>query len=167
MRKWGFARICRLLLSFQSAVPVTGIYVSRQHHDSMLPSVANKLSRSVKTHRLTIDQRSGKDSRIVAFYPRRHINQQRKTGGMRFRKPILSETADLLEDTFGEFAVVSSFDHSLHQLFMKFRDNARLPPRPHRAAKLIGFSRTKPGCHYRQTHRLFLKDRDSQSLVEH
>ena len=105
----------------------------------MFSRVANELGGSIKPHRLTIDQRSGKDSRVVAFYPRGHINQQRKTGGMRFRKAILSETADLLEDTFGEFTVVSSFDHSLHQLFMKFRNNTRLPPRPHRAAKLIGF----------------------------
>jgi hypothetical protein len=49
----------------------------------------------VESHGLAVEQGAVESGWVVAFNPGGHIHQQRKTGGVGFRKTVTAETADL------------------------------------------------------------------------
>jgi hypothetical protein len=52
----------------------------------MLAGIADDLRRGVEAHRLAVQQRGGKDRRVMALQPSRGIGQMGKGGGMALGK---------------------------------------------------------------------------------
>ena len=60
---------------------------------------------------------------------------------MRFREAVFPEALNLIVDPVGEVFVVATGLHPGEQLLTKRLHHAPSPPRPHRAAELIGLTR--------------------------
>ena len=84
----------------------------------MLAGIAHNLGGGVKAHRLRVQQGTGKDSWVMAFQPRRDIDQKREADCVAFRKAIVTETLDLVETTLREIKIIAAIHHSVnHQFF--------------------------------------------------
>ena len=73
----------------------------------MRARIADNLGRGVKPHRLGIEQRAGKNSRMVAFDPGTGIDQKRKTGRMTFGKPVRAKAFDLRKAALCKIDVIA------------------------------------------------------------
>jgi hypothetical protein len=58
--------------------------------------------RRVKSHRLGIEEGTGKFRWVVALEPRGRISDEREARGVTFRKAVLTEAFDLLKDSLGK-----------------------------------------------------------------
>ena len=91
----------------QRAVPIGMIDVDIADLDAMVPRVAHKLRRCVKSHRLGIQDRGAEDVGIEGLEPAGGIDQQREGGGVAFGKAVFAKTLDLLEAALGEFPSIA------------------------------------------------------------
>ena len=138
------------------------IYICGAHLHPMFAGIAHDLGRGIETHRLGIEQRTGKSRRKVAFQPARNIDKMCEAGSMAFREAIFAKSPDLVEAALSEVAIVTArhhpFDHHLFQ-FVHFPPAAE---RGHRLPQPVGFRGRKSGRIQRDLHRLFLKDGHAQ-----
>src|SRR5260370_35089815 len=98
--------------------------------------------------------------------PRRDIDELRKARGMAFRETVAAETLDLLEAAFRKRRIVAARDHVADHLVFEFADGADVPKRRHRAAQSVGFFGSKFCRLDGDAHRLFLKQRYTERLVQ-
>ena len=128
---------------------------------------AHELRRRVKTHRLAVQQGAKECCRLVALQPCRDIDQQGEARRMRLGKAVFSKPFDLIEDPLGESLLVTLLQHAADQSVPeRSQPTASLPGR-HRAAQLVGLTGRKAGGDDCELHDLLLKDRHSQSPLEH
>ena len=76
--------------------------LARANLDSLLLRHLHNLGRRIEPHWLTVQERACKDGRFMTFKPCRHINQQRKTRGMRLGKPVFTKALNLPKDLLGK-----------------------------------------------------------------
>ncbi|KAG1246254.1 hypothetical protein G6F68_014719 [Rhizopus microsporus] len=129
--------------------------------------VLQQLVGAVEAQWLAVDQAGGERGRVVALQPAAGIGQQGEAGGGAFRKAVIAEALDLLEQVFAVFAAEAVLQHPGQQLLaMRFQPATALP-RGHRAAQGIGLARGVAGRIHRQLHHLFLEQRHAQGAREH
>src|SRR3546814_1026951 len=86
---------------------------------------------------------------------------------MALRKAIAPEALDLLEGALGKILGITPFDHAADELVVEMRYPARQFEGRHRPPQLIGFGRGEARADDRDLHRLLLKERDAERLLEH
>ena len=123
------------------------VHVDGAHHNVMVASIANQLSRCVEAHRLAIDDRRRVGSRIVVFQVSRNVDNQCETGGVRFRKTIFAKATNLLKNLQGEFFGQPPFQHAVDQLIAKLVNDTGTTPSPHGSPQLVGFARCESSRH--------------------
>ena len=160
-------KVCIILRRLQGTIPIAQIHIDRPHANPGSLGRVNQLRGRIKPHGLTINQSGGERCRIVVLQPTRNVDQQGKTGGMTLRKTVFTKSTNLLKHLQRKGFAQSLFLHSLHQLLSKSLNHSRLSPSTHRPSKLIRLPRGEARCHHGQTHRLLLKNGDSQSFVQH
>ena len=156
----------RRITSLQRAVPLAAQHVHRQHGDMVFTCITHQLRRGVKAHGLAVEQRGQKRIRVVAFEPGADVDQQRKTGGMAFRKAVFTKALDLLEQAFGKIKLVALGHHAAHQAVMKWRQPAFAFPGSHGAAQAVGFTRGEISRQHGQLHHLLLEDGHTQGAAQ-
>ncbi len=103
----------------------------------------------------------------MTFKPGRYIYQECKAGGMRFWKPIVAKSFNLIEHAFCKLSVVATSQHALNQLVFKVFQAAAFFPSGHSAAQLVGLAAAKSGCDHSQLYHLFLKYRHTQRSFQY
>src|SRR5437868_1225041 len=103
----------------------------------MLSGIANELRRSIKTHRLAIDDRRTENIRIMAFDPSGHVHKNCKTGGVRFRKTVLAKPFNLTKASARKFFLVSTLQHATNELILESMNQSSATEGRHRTAQLI------------------------------
>src|SRR5579862_2865713 len=98
----------------------------------MRTCIAHQLRRCIKAHRLAVEQRTCERGGLVALEPRRVVDEQRETRGMRLGKAILTEAEHLLIDTLGELARVVPLAHARKQSLTKGIEPSGSLPGAHR-----------------------------------
>ena len=96
---------------------------------------------------------------MVALEPRGRISDQREAGGVAFWKTVLAETANLLEDPFGEFRRDSLRLHARDEPFVMTLHAPGAVPCGHVAPQLIRLARRIVRGDHRKPHHLLLKER--------
>src|SRR5690242_19648097 len=86
---------------------------------------------------------------------------------MTFRKAVGPKTLDLLETVLGKLWIVTPPDHVSDQLVLEISDRPDIAERRHRTAQPIGLLGGESGRLDRDAHRLFLKQRHAERLVQH
>ena len=103
----------------------------------------------------------------MAFQPGRNVDQQRKTGRMRFRETVFAKTENLLKDLFREYFTVAAVAHAGYQFLLERLQAALSSPGSHRAAQMISFAGRKSGGGDCQLHHLFLEDWHTEGAFQH
>ena len=94
------------------------VYHDRTHDidaaqlDAVGSRIPHQLRGRIEPHGETVEKGSGESRRMVVFEPRRDIDQQRETRGMRFREAVFAKALDLLEDALGKVGVVAVGQHA-------------------------------------------------------
>ncbi|TSE33060.1 hypothetical protein Tchar_01868 [Tepidimonas charontis] len=132
----------------------------------MAARILNQLRRRVKTHRLGVEQTGQKRLGLMAFQPGAGVGQQRKTGGVAFRKAVAAKAANLAHDGLGERRVVATLGHAVQQPLLEALELAVAAPGAHAAAQGVGLFGAEAGRQHRDLHHLFLKDRDPQRALQ-
>ena len=140
---------------------MTDTHIQGANLDAVALGILHQLGRRVETHGQGIEQAAVKGCRLMAFQPGGNVDQQGKTGGVRFGKAVLSKALHLIENTLGEFFAVATFEHAVNQLRFKVIESAAFLPGGHSAPKLISLSGTEACGHHGQLDHLFLKNRDA------
>jgi hypothetical protein len=141
--------------------------IHRVHLDALTAYVLHELRRSVKAHRLAVDQCRGERGRLVALEPRRDVDQQREACRVRLREAVFAETEDLPEDLPRELLRVATLAHAADQPLLEMTEAALALPRGHRAAQLVGLARREARRNHRELHHLLLEDRHAERALEH
>src|SRR5687768_15745971 len=132
-----------------------------------MPSgILNQLRGAVKPHGQTVQHCAQEGGRFVGFKPGRHINQQRKTCRMRFRKSIFAKAFYLTKDPFSKFDGITTAGHSIDYFLMEGAEPPLLFPGSHGAPQLICFARGEAGSKYCQLHYLFLENWYAQGALQ-
>src|SRR3546814_18625472 len=78
--------------------PYTTLFRSdRAHLDPMPLRIAHELRGGVQAHRLRIEDAAREDRGMMAFQPRRHIDELGEGLGMAFGNAVTAETPDMFE----------------------------------------------------------------------
>ena len=133
----------------------------------MFARIAHDLRRGIEPHRLGIEQRTGKDRRVMAFEPGARIDQMRETGGMALGKAIAAKALDLGKTALGEIIVIPVGLHALQKPRAKLRDIAMFLESGQRPAQTVRLFGREPRADDGNLHRLFLKERHAQRLAQH
>ncbi len=104
---------------------------------------------------------------MIPFDPRAGVDKQCERSGVAFGKAVFAKPLDLVEAALGEIALVSVGQHSINHLLLKLFDTARVPPRGHCAAQLVGFSGCESRRDHRHFHRLLLKEWNTERLAKY
>ena len=112
----------------------------------MIHGITDNLRRGIKSHRLAVEQCRGKRRRMVPLKPRRNIHQQRKRGGVAFRKTVFSKAANLRKALLGIFRGVTVAHHAIDKFAVKRLDAAMPLPCRHGAAQPIGLLGVNPAA---------------------
>jgi len=84
--------------------------------------------RRVKSHRLGIEEGTGKFRWVVALEPRGRISDEREARGVTFRKAVLAEAFDLFKDSLGKLRGYSLSLHAGNQpLAMALHPSGAMP----------------------------------------
>src|SRR5580698_660371 len=86
---------------------------------------------------------------------------------MAFGKTVRTEALDLLKAVLGELRIVAPPDHVPDHLLFEIADRPDVTKRRHRAAQAIGLFGGKARSLDRDPHRLLLKQRHAERLVQH
>ena len=70
----------------------------------------------IKPHRLHVEDRRGKNGRMVTLEIRRLVSEQRETGGVRFGKTVIGETFEHMKELLGGGAIDAVLDHAFDEL---------------------------------------------------
>src|SRR5450631_484653 len=104
------------------------------------------------------------------LYPTACIDEQRKRGRMRLRKPVLTEAVNLFVDALCKVLRVPPSGHAVDELRVVAVKAALSLPGRHRPAQTIGFARSEAGGNHGNLHDLFLEhrhtERASQRLLQ-
>ena len=128
----------------------------------MFTHIAHDLRRSVKPHRLRIQQGTAEDGRVMAFQPGRHIDQHGKGRRVAFGKAVIGETFDLAETTLGHVGRIAIRQHPRDEFVPIGPDGAHAPERSQRPAQVVGLFRREVRPDHGDLHGLFLKQRHTQ-----
>ena len=104
---------------------------------------------------------------MVALQPAAGIGEQGEAGGVAFRKSVIAEALDLLEQVLAVFQAETILQHAGQQLFAMGLQAATTLPGCHRTAQGIGFARGVASCIHRQLHDLFLEQGHAQCAREY
>ena len=154
-------------IGFQCGMPVRVVDVGGPDFHAMLTRVADKLGRRVKAHGLGIQHGSAEGVRVMAFQPAGDIDQEGKACCMAFGKAVVAEPLDLAEAVLGKIPLIAVGDHALDHLALEIADRADPPEGRHGATQFIGFAGGEFGGDDGNVHRLLLKQRHAERLLEH
>ncbi len=102
----------------------------------------------------------------MALQPGRNVNEIRERNSVCLRKAVRAEAFDLAETTFGELPRISVGEHAADEAFAKRCDGADVAERSERAPQLVGFGWRETRADDGDLHRLFLKQRHAERLLE-
>ena len=85
---------------------------------------------------------------------------------MAFRKAIGAKSFNLFETVLREFGIIAARDHVADHFLFVSSDGANITEGRHRAAQAIGFLGSKLRGLDRNPHRLLLKQRYAERLVQ-
>ena len=85
---------------------------------------------------------------------------------MAFGEAVIAEAFDLAEAALGEIPVVAARGHAVDHLVAEGADGADPPEGRHGAAQPVGLAGGEAGGDDGDLHRLFLKERNAERLVE-
>ena len=142
---------------FQRRIPIGKIDVCLTRFNAMLDCVAHDLGRSIKPHRLGIQQRTRERRRIMTLQPRRDVDEMRKTRSVTLGKAIFAEALDLRKAALREFRLITACHHLRDHLFFEKADRAAPPEGRHRLAQLVHFGVGELRRVHGDAHRLLLK----------
>src|SRR3546814_8283462 len=95
-------------LSLQAVVPKAFIDIDGTHLHAMFLRITDDLCWSVEAHGLRIQQRAGKDGRMMTFDPGGNIDQLGEGLRMAFGETVAAEPFNLLETAFGKIAFITA-----------------------------------------------------------
>src|SRR5262249_14353698 len=121
----------------EARIVIGMIDVDRAHLDAVFARVAHELRRSIKTHRLRVEQRRREYVWIAALDPGRCIDEEREARRVALGKAVFAEALDLMEAALGEFALVAFGDHAVDHLALEGADGADTAERRHGAAQFV------------------------------
>ena len=101
---------------------MAGVDRGGQNDNPMFARIAHNLGGGIKAHGLRVEQRTGKDPRMVPLDPRRGIDQQGKAGRMAFRKAVAAKALDLGKAAGGKVGLIAIGGHALQKAVVKFAD---------------------------------------------
>ena len=123
----------------------------------MLARIAHELRRLVKAHRLAVEDGSAEHVRIMAFDPRRSVDQKREARRVTFGKAVFAKTLDLVKAAFGKSAFITAAHHAVDEFVLKAMNGAVVTKGRHGSAETVGFIRSEFCCVDGDLHRLLLK----------
>ena len=133
----------------------------------MFPRISHNLGWGVEAHGLGIQQRTGKNARMVALDPGTGIDQERERGGVTFGKPVRPEPFDLGKTAIGKVFVITIVQHALQKALAEIADIAVAPEGGQRPAQAIRLLRGEPRANDGNLHGLFLKERHAKCFAQH
>src|SRR3546814_10449763 len=105
-------------LSLQAVVPKACCYIDGTHLHAMFLRITDDLRCSVEAHGLRIQQRAGKDGRMMTFDPGGNIDQLGEGLRMAFGETVAAEPFNLLETAFGKIAFITALHHAADHLVL-------------------------------------------------
>ncbi|KOT25677.1 hypothetical protein DM52_4833 [Burkholderia mallei] len=154
-------------LRFERRFPAALRRIDRQHRHAVALRVLHELRGRIEAHRLAVQERGEKDRRLVTLEPAARISELREARRMAFRKAILAEALDLLEDLLGEFAGIAALEHPRDDPLVILAEIALAFPRRHRPAQRIGLAGREARRDDRDLHHLLLENRNPERALEH
>src|SRR3546814_2346093 len=88
---------------------------------------------SGEAHGLRIQQRAGKDGRMMTFDPGGNIDQLGEGLRMAFGETVAAEPFNLLETAFGKIAFITALHHAADHLVLIFVDRPHIAESRHRS----------------------------------
>ena len=121
----------------------------------------------IKSHGLIVQHRRGKRRQVMAFQIRAGIREQRKTGGMRFRKSVQRKRSDRLHNAILRLVMNSILRHAHPQFSLHFFHPFLGPLRPKRPPQFFRFAPRKTRGNHCNAQQLLLKQRHTQRPLQH
>src|SRR5262245_9952287 len=119
-----------LVGGLQGAIPGANDNIDRRNNEIVPLSILDNRRRHVESHRLGVQQGTGKFRGIIAFKPRRRISDKREARCVTFRKAVLPEAFDLFKDSLGKLWSYTLGLHPGYQaLAMAFHPSGAMPGR--------------------------------------
>src|SRR3546814_7027718 len=107
----------------------------------MFLRITDDLRWSVEAHGLRIQQRAGKDGRMMTFDPGGNIDQLGEGLRMAFGETVAAEPFNLLETAFGKIAFITALHHAADHLVLIFVDRPHIADSRHCPTQTIGLIR--------------------------
>src|SRR4029077_14639945 len=104
---------------------------------------------------------------IIILEPCSCISDEGEAGCVAFRKTVLAEAANLLENSFGELGSDPLCLHARDQPLVMTLHPSSAMPCCHVAPKLVRLPRSVICSNHCQTHNLFLEKRHSQTFLQY
>ncbi len=123
--------------------------------------------RTVKTHRLIIEQCRSKRREIMKFQICAGIGDQCEARRMGFREPVAREGCNLRDDLFLCFGTEAVLCHAAPQLRFNFVHAFFRTLETHRSTEFFRFAACEVRRNHRHTEQLFLKERHTQSSFQY
>ena len=154
-------------IGLQGAFEVAGVEIDRSDLNAVALGIGDELGRGIETQRLAVEHRAAENLWVMMLDPARSIHKERKARRMRFGKPILSESAYLVEHRFGKRFIETIGAHAFEKLSSELIDHSGATPSGHGAAKLVGLAGGESRRDDRKPHGLLLEDRDAHGFTKY
>jgi len=132
----------------------------------MSPRIFDERARRIESHRLRIEDRRRELRCVVVLQVRRRIHQQREARRVAFRKSIVGESVDLVEDAIRVHRRDAVLRHAVEHALADRRHALAAPLVAHRLAQHVRLSGRKARRSDGHLHALLLKERNAERALE-